>query len=407
MLNGVQLVRDWEHDLLKLSFPQQEDNTNVRQLQSLGDLTKLLWQKFNNNRAELDRDYMSDEKMLVAYLAAFFIPNIERTRHIASSSRVKDKLIKLMNQEELEILDFGSGPLSSSIGILIALGELSSGTGSSQNKIQKIRITATERSERAFKIGALWLEKVMESRISMSIERRTSIPQDKQFDIAVASNVFNEIPEKHHLKTMLMLSKAIKQNSSSPESLLLIIEPGQEIHSKRLVALRDQVIETESLSNLHILAPCPHSFSCPLSPSVERSDWCWFRCRFEVPTFQKELDKRSQLDHSELAYSFLAYSPKANADKPWSICVSDEMGVGPLAAASKRLQYFSNNLIQNNKISDQRLEQLATDGFKTKLCCSNGKLVAGIRGHLGAEVKTMRGDEIATPSQVETLIAEG
>lgn len=406
VLDGAQLIKDWESELLNLAGHLPTDSNRHRALQSLSDLTKRLWDTFNNNRENIDRDYMSNEKMLLAYLAAFFIPNIERTRAISTSTRMREKLSTFLNQESLEILDFGSGPLSCSFGILLALDEIAEDLGRHHFKIKKIRIVAVERSEKAVKIGQKWLEKNLASSLSIVIEQRTSAPKDQTFDIILAANVFNEIPVKHHLKTFTQLENSLKKDDIN--GLLLIIEPGQTMHSKNLIDLRDGVLEKSEFQNLKIIAPCPHLSNCPLSAKTGRTDWCWFRAVFQPPPFQLELDNRTQLDHGQLAYSFLAFSREVAhiEEKVWSVCVSDEMDGGLIENSAKRAEYFEKNSVGTTKINREKITALAKSGLKTKLCSNLGTLLGGIRTERESSERFRRGDIVSNEQDFELLIYE-
>lgn len=406
LLDSVSLLAEWERDLLLMSVPQTDSNSRSRALQSLSDQTKKLWNVFNTEREKLDRDYMSEEGSFLAYLSAFFVPNIERTRHALSSSRAAGVLEPLLESETLNILDFGAGPLSCSFGFLIALGELA--TRTKINRIKNIHIVATERSERAVRIGQKWLEKVLDSKFSIQIERRTAVPKDLLFDVVLAANVLNEIPDKHHIKTLQLLKSSLYADDSGKKSILLILEPGQDIHSRKLVTLRDETLSSLGDTNFRIVAPCPHTLECPLSPQMNRSDWCWFRCKFMVPTFQAELDRKSQIDHRELAYSYLLLSgsPKEKTKEPWAICVSDEMPVGDTEGQERRSVYFKSNQVGEKKINEARIEDLARQGFKTKLCCSNGKLLGAIREKKSEQESYLRGLEVDKSNSFELYIAE-
>ncbi len=406
LLDSVSLLAEWERDLLEMSVPQTDSNSRSRALQSLSDQSKKLWNVFNTEREKLDRDYMSEESSFLAYLSAFFIPNIERSRHALSSPRAASVLETLLESETLRILDFGAGPLSCSFGFLIALGELA--TRKKINKIKKIHIIAAERSERAVRIGQKWLEKVLDSKFSIQIERRTSVPKDQLFDVVLAANVLNEIPDKHHFKTLQLLKSSLYSDDSEKKTMLLILEPGQDIHSRKLVALRDEALSSLGDTHFKIVAPCPHTLECPLSPKMNRSDWCWFRCKFMVPTFQADLDRKSQIDHRELAYSYLLISgsKREETQKPWAICVSDEMPVGDNEGQERRSVYFKSNQVGDKKISDAKIEDLARQGFKTKLCCSSGKLLGAIREKKSEQESYLRGLEVDKSNSFELFIAE-
>ncbi len=406
LIDAPALVTHWESELFALSKHQNQPGERERALQSLGDLSKTLWQAFNTERSNLDRDYMSSERHLSAYLSAFFIPNIERSRYVLTRRHSANLLSEILKKETIRILDFGAGPLSSTFGLLIALGEISSQLKETK-KTRKVSIVAVERSERAIRMAQDWLTKCTNPSIQIEVERRTSVPVDQVFDIILASNVFNEIPLKHHLKTFTALQKCLDYRSDNAHSLMLIVEPGQELHSKNLVALRDQVLLEHR--ELHLVAPCPHTAPCPLGAEMKRPDWCWFRRTFKAPPFQLELDQRTQIDHQDLAFSYLvfsSYKPQQNS-RAWAVCVSDPIPMGDPEGHQKRQVYFkTNRLPESSKATDERISHLALHGAKTKLCSQSGELMAGISEGVAAPLRHRRGDEIQTGREFELLIHE-
>ena len=68
LISGAKLLSAWNEGLFGKNDPTQSH------IQSLADLTQRLWTQFNTDRKSLDRDYMSDDKLLAAYLSSFFLP---------------------------------------------------------------------------------------------------------------------------------------------------------------------------------------------------------------------------------------------------------------------------------------------------------------------------------------------
>lgn len=403
LIDSRKLLSFWESEIISMCEIKGESELRLRKIQSISDQTKKLWSVFNLRRDELDRDYMSDEKMLLGYLSAFFIPNIERVRHALISSGIQKSMSNLSTSKVIRVLDFGAGPLSATFGTLVAIEELLSNTDLKINKPSKIEITVVERSEKAFQFGKRCLEASQSSDVEISLERLTSVPKQREFDFVLAANVLNEIPQKHQANTLNVLVDAM---SSEKPSLMLLLEPGQESHAKRLSELRDQLLSGPALHSKHILAPCPHNKPCPLGPKMNRTDWCWFRSKFTPPPFQSELDSKSRLDHTELAYSFfllegLTYSAEK---KPWAVCVSDEMPTGPDSDSEKRSLYYRKNALNLSQVSEEICSEIAKFGQKTKLCSKEGTLLGGLRKKTQQQ-KFQRGD-VAGESDFTLVIKE-
>ncbi len=403
LVSGPKIIEQWKIQLFGTDAPTPS------QIQSVAALTQQLWEKFNTQRADLDRDYMSDEKSMQAYLASFFIPNIERCRIVFSHPEVSKILEKIVSLETIRILDFGSGPLSGSIGLLLALNDLKSSLDKNIFKSKKIEIFAAERSEKATKKGKHIIENSVSPEIEIVVSRGTSIPKDKEFDIVIAANVINEIPEKHKSKTLIQLAESL---TSDRAHVGVVLEPGQEVHSKGLSELRDTLCGTNTL-NVSIVAPCPHTKPCPLSPSTGRNDWCWFKSTFNTPDILSEIDKRSKIQHGELAYSYIAFTRSDKSEKSltsrtlWAVAVSDEMSVGQPSDQEKRLQYYKHSRVYpQQEVDSKLLERIAANGLKTKLCARSGDFLAGLNSTDKPRAIVRRGQEIVSENEFEVIIKE-
>jgi len=403
LVSGPKIIEQWKLQLFGTDTPTPS------QIQSVAALTQQLWEKFNTQRAELDRDYMSDEKQMQAYLASFFIPNIERCRIVFSHPEISRILEKIVSLETIRILDFGSGPLSGSLGLLLALNDLKRCSDKNIFKSKRIEIFAAERSEKAIKKGKQIIENSVSSETEIVISRGTSIPKDNDFDIVIAANVINEIPEKHKSKTLLQLADSL---TCIRTHIAVVLEPGQEIHSKGLSQLRDTLCGPNTI-NVSIVAPCPHTNPCPLSPSTGRNDWCWFKSTFNTPDILSEIDRRSKIQHSELAYSFIAFTRSQQVEKSptnralWAVAVSDEMGVGQPSDQEKRLQYFKHSRVfPQQEVDPKLLESIAATGLKTKLCARSGDYLAGLNSTDKPRKIIRRGQEIKSEIEFEIIIKE-
>lgn len=400
VISGTKLLGQLEKSIFAQSPPAPA------QLQSVSDLTRELWGHFNTDRTMLDRDYMSDEKMLNAYLASFFLPNIERTRSVATKPRVLDTLKEVAKLDSLSIIDFGAGPLSASIGFLLAINQVRIHNSAQHSGVLKVHIIAVERSERAVRKGESLLKSSLPDNVDVEITRTTSIPKNGKYHVILAANVFNEIPEKHRNKTFENLVSTL---DSSSVNLALIIEPGQEQHSRNLAGMRDGLLAQSTFSDLRVIAPCPHQSPCPLSSATKRNDWCWFKTYFKRPPFLLEIDRRSRIEHSELAFSFLAVSrsPKQSNRMPWGVCVSDEMPVGEESDKPKRLNYFRNNLLKSLESPPiQALENIASAGTKTKICGPSGAYLGGLRLRTPENKSMERGQELDSAAPFAAVINE-
>jgi len=82
---------------------------------------------------------------------------------------------------------------------------------------------------------------------------------------------------------------------------LVIIEPGTPAGWQRILAARRQLIE----AGAHVIAPCPHAFSCPLQPP----DWCHFAQRVARSRLHRQA-KSAEVPWEDEKFSYLAISRK-------------------------------------------------------------------------------------------------
>jgi hypothetical protein len=271
-------------------------SSNPSGLRHLSLNIRKLWRSFNEKRDTLDRNYMSEKEALQAYFFSFFLPNVERSRGALTRYLKTEALEKVLSaskqDQELRILDFGSGPLSASIGLLCFLTE------QGFNIPKNTTILAVEPSEDAVELGVDVLRKSGLTQVTVKHVRSLADHRDQTFHFCLAANVLNELPSATQSKTATTLYDLLTHSG-----VLLLLEPGQEDHARRLGQIRDLLLAKRP--KLGLLGPCLHTKVCPLAQKDSRKDWCWFRHNFRMPAGLKLLDEKSGLDHRTLAYSFL------------------------------------------------------------------------------------------------------
>lgn len=98
------------------------------------------------------------------------------------------------------------------------------------------------------------------------------------YDIIVASYVLNEISEEKW-------KPIIQKFWDSCSGVMMILEPGTPQGAKIIQSIRNWAVEKQ----VHILAPCPHSHTCPLSALSDSESGAW--CHFAVRTARSKLHK--------------------------------------------------------------------------------------------------------------------
>ncbi len=156
------------------------------------------------------------------------------------------------------LLDAGSGPGGSSWAAIQAWQSL-------------IEITQAD-SNPAF----LKMSQILSDQAAPALQNATRLRIDltkggtwPTADLVLASYAFAEIPKASQETTLRALWAAC-------EGVLVVIEPGTPAGWRRILSVRDQLIETGAA----VIAPCPHAQSCPiLTDQAGGTDWCHFSQR--------------------------------------------------------------------------------------------------------------------------------
>jgi ribosomal protein RSM22 (predicted rRNA methylase) len=81
---------------------------------------------------------------------------------------------------------------------------------------------------------------------------------------------------------------------------MAIVEPSTASDSRRLMGLRDQLVER----GYHIWAPCTHTEHCPMLAHSLR-DWCHDRIHWNAPAWWTAMEKYLPMKNRTLTYSYL------------------------------------------------------------------------------------------------------
>lgn len=87
-----------------------------------------------------------------------------------------------------------------------------------------------------------------------------------KFSLVVAANVLNELGETEALNVAYQLAARV-----APGGCLIILEPGMQLPTQRLMQVRDALLASER--DLTPLFPCTRRDACPMR-KVDSTDWC-------------------------------------------------------------------------------------------------------------------------------------
>ena len=243
---------------------------------------------FTSERAAREADYMSHPDKLSAYVAAFMLPGAVKVMHCLEQVGAQG--------DDISVLDIGSGPGTASLA--------TSAFFSTRQPETRVRIAAMERTRPALEKAHELFRKIAPPHHSFesAVLDITKQPLGKalakrRFDIVIAANVLNELPEDQVLK----ISADLIQDFLKEDGSFIIIDPALRETARPLMALRDRLVAEGAAQ---VAAPCLHQKACPMLAANDR-DWCHFYIEWERPEYLVKLDELSGMDHRHLKMSYL------------------------------------------------------------------------------------------------------
>ena len=152
-------------------------------------------------------------------------------------------------------------------------------------------ITCMEK-EQSMKSQGLALMKNTDLQKTAWVSGDVTAPLGYHADLVIASYVLNEVTPEQQPKAVQFLWEAADQ-------LLLIVEPGTPAGFAELRKIREQLLALGA----HMVAPCPHAESCPISGE----DWCHFTCRIPRSRLHRQL-KGGEVPYEDEKFAYLVVS---------------------------------------------------------------------------------------------------
>jgi SAM-dependent methyltransferase len=194
--------------------------------------------------------------------------------------------------EPLRVLDLGCGPGTAGLALLASLKN-------------QLALTCVERSTPMRTLAKQLLSSFPSAKpLGELVIRETleGIPQES-FDIVIAANVFAELDDATAESTLGILARAV-----STSGYLVLLEPGQLLHTRRLMALRDRV--TTRYSGLTPIFPCLRGDTCPMLAS-SATDWCHGTLEWQQPPLHRQLDALLGFNKHRIKFSCFIFQEGA------------------------------------------------------------------------------------------------
>jgi len=189
----------------------------------------------------------------------------------------------------LRVLDFGCGPGTASLALALSIG-------------RPLALTCVDSAPhmRAVAQRLLSTPPCAEKLLSLSIA--DTIPAG-QYDLIVAANVFAELDEQEQSRLLRTFLSQL-----APKGFMLFMEPGQQMHTRRLMTVRDQVVRERP--DIRPLFPCLRGDPCPMLKSSS-DDWCHGVIEWQQPPLSRQLDTLLGFNKHRIKYSAFIFQQGA------------------------------------------------------------------------------------------------
>lgn len=131
----------------------------------------------------------------------------------------------------------------------------------------------------------------------------------KKFDVIVLANALAEIVPDEQIP-----QKYIEQITRhlTDDGIAIIIEPASRDLSRRLMRLRDAILQNNTC---HILLPCLHENPCALISVRKDKEWCHQSREWLPPNYMRMLNKTLHREIDRLKFSYLVLSKKGYRER--------------------------------------------------------------------------------------------
>lgn len=131
-------------------------------------------------------------------------------------------------------------------------------------------------------------------------------------------------PAKVDANSLLSASYVLNELKGTPPwffdfDKLLVIEPSTKQAFPKLIELRSELLA----KGFDVVAPCPHSHTCPLSES--KRDWCHDRLHWEQPAWFQKIQALLPIKNNTLSFSYLLASRTPLTTEPYARVVGDAL----------------------------------------------------------------------------------
>ena len=225
--------------------------------------------------------------------------------------------IKGFTEPHVSILDLGCGPGTFLLGVLEYLAAHQNLISGDVQKVAMWGIDQVDENVTTAKeiISRYLAEQKLSASIKWELSFRTGsittagfpyplLPKETQYDLIIAGNLFAEIDQESFSALAPVLEKLL-----SPHGTLILIDPGTRASSRRLIQLRDMLLEHTALN---LYAPCLERGLCPSLDNPR--DWCHQKLFLSPPAIVRVIDRHIGFTKEKgIPYSYFTFRKDGKA----------------------------------------------------------------------------------------------
>lgn len=196
-----------------------------------------------------------------------------------------------------------------------------------------------------------------------SLRDLTALPSTQaRFDLVIAANVFAELENQEAATTLDTLAQLVAADGS-----IVLLEPGQLAHTRRLMELRDTV--TSNYPKLTPVFPCLRADPCPML-AQSQTDWCHGVLEWEQPRLHRQLDDLLGFNKHRIKFSCFIFSSGAELSSGVRVLTApyksragveallcgrgiDGQGIYGIGRIPKRIRSQANRAFEKAKVFDR------------------------------------------------------
>lgn len=255
------------------------DILQTREFRRTVESIKVLQQGFDKGQTLNNGDYFAQKELLLSYLLYHWVIHYQEGLSLLGELPFTPR----------RVLDVCSGPAP------YAFAALRHGAK---------EVYATDRNLRALELGA---EVCGRYGMPLTIRpwdcKKGSLPVEGKFDLIILGHCLQELfpeTEKNWQETQYAFIQSLF-NRLTPQGFLLIVDNSYLDANRRLLTLRDRLVE----SGISIQAPCLWRGECPALKTTNSP--CYAQREMEKPYLIKEFQRAAQINLSSLKMTYVIF----------------------------------------------------------------------------------------------------